>query len=85
MALVGSASGMRVKDAVVWDEEVKRVARERALEAVLFADPRSESLKRLGENLELLLRVAFIDGANWERGRAARADVARKRSQTSKR
>ena len=56
----------------MWDEEAKRVARERAAEAVLFADPRSESLKRLGESLEILLRVAFLDGATWERVRNAK-------------
>ncbi len=56
----------------VWDEEVKRAAKERAAEAVLFADPRSESLKRLGDTLEMLLRVAFLDGATWERVRNAK-------------
>ena len=60
-----------------------RVAKERAAEAVLFADPGSESLKSLGASLEVLLRVAFLDGAMWERVRAGKSALKVRRAQAS--
>lgn len=49
----------------------KKIAREQAEEATLFLDPREQSLAGIGANVADLLEIAFIEGARWERARAA--------------